>query len=65
MKTLKIPQATKMGYIEVKPGGAFDWYYPSSLTRRGRVQGDMGDISPCLCANPENIYVYEGEDDNG
>ena len=36
---LKIPQATKTGFIEVEPNGAFDFAYPTSLTRRGRVQG--------------------------
>lgn len=35
---LKIPQATEKGYIEVNPNGAFDYAYPSSKTRRGRVQ---------------------------
>lgn len=61
---LKIPQATSKGYIEVKPYGAFDWSYPSSLTRRGRVQGDHGDISPTIMCQNE-IYVYEGiEEDN-
>ena len=49
---LKIPQATSKGYIEVKPYGAFDWSYPDSLTRRGRVQGDHGDIAPTImCQN--------------
>lgn len=38
MKKLKIPQAIGKGYIEVEPYGAFDWTYPNSLTRRGRVQ---------------------------
>lgn len=42
MKNLKIPQATGKGYIEVEPYGAFDWTYPNSRTRRGRVQ--MGGI---------------------
>lgn len=53
---LKIPQATSKGYIEVKPYGAFDWSYPDSLTRRGRVQGDHGDISPTIMCQNE-IYV--------
>lgn len=35
---LKVPQATRKGYIEIKPGGVFDWAYPTSSTRRGRVQ---------------------------
>jgi len=46
---LRIPQATKKGYIEVEPYGAFDWTYPSSLTRRGRVQGGAKYALP-LCA---------------
>lgn len=43
---LKIPQATSKGYIEVEPYGAFDWTYPNSLTRRGRVQGAGGVYLP-------------------
>lgn len=57
MMKLRIPQATKRGYVEVVPYGAFDWNYPSSLTRRGRVQGG-GNISPTICCQNE-IYVYE------
>lgn len=64
MKTLKIPQATRQGYIEIEPGGAFDWSYPTSQTRRGRVQGG-GRISPTITCNPENIYVYEGGNNMG
>lgn len=58
-QSLKIPQATKQGYIEIAPGGAFDWSYPTSLTRRGRVQ-EGGAVSPTITCNPESIYVYEG-----
>lgn len=57
MQNLKIPQATKKGYIEVCPFGAFDWTYPESLTRRGRVQGG-GNICPAILCTGE-IYVYE------
>lgn len=64
MKNLRIPQATRRGYIEVKPGGAFDCSYPTSLTRRGRVQGDGGDICPTLTCGCENsILIYEGMED--
>lgn len=42
---LKIPQATAIGYIEVEPFGVFDWQYPESLTRRGRVQEGGADLS--------------------
>lgn len=62
MKTLKIPQATKRGYIEVSPGGCFDWSYPTSKYRRGRVQ-EGGAVSPTITCNPESIYVYEGIQD--
>ena len=56
MKTLKIPQATKMGFIEVPIGGCFDGSYPDSKTRRGRVIGGGADKSyadgrrtECVC----------------
>lgn len=56
---LCIPQATNTGFIEVEPNGAFDFAYPTSKTRRGRVQGG-GKISPTItCAGAELIYVYE------
>ena len=44
---MKIRQATKLGYIEVHPGGVFDYSFPSSKTRRGRVI-DNGNITPTL-----------------
>ena len=57
---LKIPQATSKGYIEVEPYGAFDWSYPDSLTRSGRVQGDHGDISPTImCQNEILVYMAD------
>lgn len=56
---LKIPQATKLGWIEVRPGGVFDWSYPTSKLRRGRVQGEYGDVCPTITCNPECLYVYE------
>ena len=56
---LRIPQATKLGWIEVQPGGVFDWSYPTSKLRRGRVQGEYGDVCPTITCNPECLYVYE------
>lgn len=47
MEKVKIKQATERGYIECKVGGVADLSYPSSKTRRGRVQ-DGGDVSPGL-----------------
>jgi DNA (cytosine-5)-methyltransferase 1 len=58
---LKIPQATSKGYIEVKPYGAFDALYINSKTRRGRVQGDGGDISPTIMCTSE-ILVNMAEE---
>lgn len=56
---LRIPQATKRGYVECPVGGCFDWSYPGSPTRRGRIQ-DGGMVCPTLCACEPEIYVYEG-----
>jgi hypothetical protein len=55
---LRIPQATAMGYIEVPPRGIFDFSYPDSLYRRGRVQGG-GKICPGLMAGGGELMVYE------
>lgn len=55
---LKIPQATKQGYIEVEEGGVFDAAYPESKTRRVRVQ-DGGKICPTIMCNSE-LLLYEG-----
>ena len=56
---LRIPQATKQGYVEVQPGGLFDMSYPESKTRRGRVQ-EGGTVSPTLMASGEAPCLYEG-----
>lgn len=62
METLRIRQATKKGYIEVKEGGVFDGSYPTSRTRRGRVI-ESGTICPTLMANEQEIYLFEGVSD--
>lgn len=63
MKKLKIPQATKQGYIECPAGGVFDWNYPNSRTRRGRVQ-DNGTICPTITAEgAESILLFEREEE--
>lgn len=56
---IRIPQATRQGYIECPIGGCFDASYLKSKYRRGRVQGG-GQICPTLMANEPEIYVYEG-----
>lgn len=47
LETVRIKQATEAGYIECKVGGVADLSYPTSSTRRGRVQ-DGGDVCPGL-----------------
>lgn len=55
---IQIPQATKKGYIECEQNGVADLSYPTSTTRRGRVQ-DNGNISPTLTASETNICRIE------
>lgn len=50
--TIEVKQATKEGSIPCEVGGVADLNYPSSKTRRGRVQGN-GQICPTLTT--ENI----------
>lgn len=42
-----VKQATKKGYIECRMG-VVDLSYPTSKLRKGRVQGNMGDINPTI-----------------
>lgn len=58
MKTIKIRQATKTGYVEIEIGGVVDLLYPSSLTRRGRVQ-EGGRVSPTVTAEECGLYRIE------
>lgn len=53
----KIKQAILTILAEKKANGAFDYAYPDSKTRRGRVQMG-GAVSPTLTCSTE-IYVYE------
>lgn len=55
---IKIPQATKQGYIECEVGGVADLSYPNSKTRRGRVQ-DGGQVSPTITATETGICKIE------
>lgn len=55
-----VKQATKEGYVPCKIGGVADLRYPTSKTRRGRVQ-DNGDVSPTLMAAEASIYKIESE----
>lgn len=58
-KVLQVKQATKNGYDECVDFGVFDGSYPSSKTRRARVQNG-GKIAPALTCNCESsLFVFE------
>ena len=57
---IHIKQATKLGYAIMKRGGVCDLNYPSSKTRRGRVQGN-GDICPTITASNQSVYYIEAD----
>lgn len=60
MESIKIKQATKEGYIECKVGGVAVLSFPSSTTRRGRVQ-DNGDTCPTLMSGEQDICKIESQ----
>lgn len=55
-----IKQATKDGAVSCKVGGVADFLYPTSTTRRGRVQ-DNGDCCPTITAEENGICKIENE----
>ena len=59
MERIRIREATEKGYAEVGIGGVFDASYPTSKTRRGRVQ-EGGLICPTLTSARQEIYYFEG-----
>ena len=67
MSKIKVKNATKAGFTEVRNGGVLDLSFPDSNTRRGRVIDD-GETSPTLNTGCEigvvqvgNIYGTENE----
>lgn len=62
--TVKIKQATNKGYIECKVGGVADLSYPSSKSRRGRVQSG-GEVCPTLLANGGKVCRIESAKEVG
>lgn len=57
-EVIGIKQATKKGYIERELPGCADLSYPSSTTRRGRVQ-DNGQTSPTITATETGVHYIE------
>lgn len=65
MEKVRIKQATQQGFIECAVGGGVvDLSYPSSKTRRGRVQ-EGGWICPTITATETGICRIERNDLNG
>jgi DNA (cytosine-5)-methyltransferase 1 len=60
METVRIKQATEQGFIECEVGGVADLSYPTSTTRRGRVQ-DMGRVSPTITATETGVCRIESQ----
>ena len=54
---LRIPEATKQGYVDINPNEGVDLTYPNSKTRRGRR---MEDKSNCLTASTHEYCWYDG-----
>ena len=57
-KYVKIKQATDKGYALCKVGGVFNGGFPTSKTRRGRVENG-GEIAPTIMASGTEIYRIE------
>ena len=47
MEIIRIKQATTQGWIEMDGGGVADLSFPTSKTRRGRVE-ERGQICPTI-----------------
>lgn len=58
-KVLRIRQATDSGWIACPLNGVFDYSYPSSKLRRGRVQGE-GKITPAVTAGEASLAIWLG-----
>lgn len=54
---LRIPEATKKGYVEIQPNEGVDLTFINSTTRRGRR---MEDKSNCLTATNYDYCWYDG-----
>lgn len=54
---LIVPEATKKGYVEIKPGEGVDLTFPNSETRRGRR---MEDKCNCLTATKYDYCHFDG-----
>lgn len=58
LESVRIKQATRDGYIDCKIGGVADLSFPTSNTRRGRVQ-ENGNVSPTITATETGVCRIE------
>lgn len=57
MEKIRIKQATKQGWIEMVAGGVADLSFPTSKTRRGRVE-EEGQIAPTITTTG-GLYIID------
>lgn len=57
VEPVRIKANTQKGYEEVGEYGAVNISRPGSTTRRGRIQGDKGDIIGTLLTGEENAVL--------
>lgn len=58
LEAVTIKQATKAGFIKWQVGGVADLSFPTSKTRRGRVQAG-GTVSPTIMSSNQELYKLE------
>ena len=58
LEAVMVKQATKAGFIKWQVGGVADLSFPTSKTRRGRVQAG-GTVSPAIMSSNQELYKLE------
>lgn len=58
LEAVMVKQATKAGFIKWQVGGVADLSFPTSKTRRGRVQAG-GTVSPTIMSSNQELYKLE------
>lgn len=58
LEAVMIKQATKAGFIKWQVGGVADLSFPTSKTRRGRVQAG-GTVCPTIMSSNQKLYKLE------
>lgn len=58
LEAVMVKQATKAGFIKWQVGGVADLSFPTSKTRRGRVQAG-GTVCPTIMSSDQELYKLE------